>query len=140
MSAPPFLRGPAPAQYFHPLFKNFQTPPPLAEVIKIYSPLFKKKVASELFPSNNQCTQNIFSIRKRNYVQLNLVGTLKAWRDRGSVEVTQTSKEYLCLNIKNQKQGTFQVEHQSLIKCRCVYHIKNVLTDIRNPCEWILVI
>ena len=43
MSAPPALfRSPAPAPYFHPLFKNFSDSPPPGEAIKIYSSSFKK--------------------------------------------------------------------------------------------------
>ena len=39
---PPPLGRHAPAPYFHLLFLIFQIPPPAGEVIKIYSPLYKK--------------------------------------------------------------------------------------------------
>ena len=45
MPAPPLKTPDAHAPYFHPLFKNFQIPFPLREVIKMYSPPFKKKGA-----------------------------------------------------------------------------------------------
>ena len=38
----PLLRRPAPAPYFHHLFKNFSESPPPGEVIKIYFPTLKR--------------------------------------------------------------------------------------------------
>ena len=60
----PLLRRPAPARYFHPIFSNSSDFPPLGEVIKIYSPTFKKggganydksDVLTVLFVSESMC-------------------------------------------------------------------------------------
>ena len=47
--APPLLRRPAPASYFHPLFLFFRSPHHLGEVIKIYSPFKMGGEGSELW-------------------------------------------------------------------------------------------
>ena len=38
----PLLKRPAPAPYFHPLFKVFQSSPPPGKLIKIYFPPLKR--------------------------------------------------------------------------------------------------
>ena len=38
----PLLKRPAPAPFFHPLFKVFQSSPPRGKLIKIYFPPLKK--------------------------------------------------------------------------------------------------
>ena len=58
MPAPPLLKRPAPAPYFHPLFSVFQISP-LGEVIKIYSPLPLKKRKGRGSPNYGQWAGNL---------------------------------------------------------------------------------
>ena len=64
-ASPPFLKRPAPVQYFHPLFQFFRSLPP-EEVIKIYSPhLWKggvQTMGSRLAVLRAQLVFNVTSI------------------------------------------------------------------------------
>ena len=85
----PLLRRPAPAPYFHHLFKNFSESPPPGEVIKIYFPTLKRggsklcwfiKDTTTPWRNTNRCKSTSVVFRKNIPLIKHLLTLLKKIR------------------------------------------------------------